>query len=43
MYKSVKLKESTYDWLLSQGKFRESMDDIILRLAKKQNKKEVTS
>jgi len=42
MYKSVKLKESTYDWLLSQGKFRESMDDIILRLSKAK-KKEVTS
>ena len=39
-YKSVKLTKQTYDWLLSQGKFRESMDDIILRLSRKSKTKE---
>jgi hypothetical protein len=37
-YRSIKIKDSTYDYLMSQGRFRETWDDIIVRLANIPNK-----
>lgn len=30
--KAIKIKDSTYDYIMSQGEFRETLDDIIVRL-----------
>ena len=40
MFKAIRVKPATYDWIRSQGRYGESMDDIIVRLLgrKKQNK-----
>ena len=41
-YKNVRLKQTTYDFLATNGKYGESMDDIILRLSKAKKKEAIS-